>query len=125
MRRGDIVHSTVQSVFRASDWTVKTVSTVYKDCCAELVIITQHFTDNFQTHSNTMATEEKKKLDIDKLEDDDEFEEFPTDDWDIRQEDQTDIQVWEDSWDDEDTDSDFAKHLRSELESQGNIQDQK
>ena len=70
-----------------------------------------------------MATEEKKKLDIDKLEDDDEFEEFPTDDWDIRQEDQTDIQVWEDSWDDDNTDSDFANHLRSELESQGNIQE--
>jgi len=71
------------------------------------------------------GAEEKKKLDLDLLEEDDEFEEFPTDDWDIRQEDQTDIQVWEDSWDDDNTDSDFARTLRSELESQGNIQEQK
>ena len=71
------------------------------------------------------GAEEKKKLDLDMLEEDDEFEEFPADDWDIRQEDQRDIQVWEDSWDDDNTDSDFAKSLRSELESQGNIQEQK
>lgn len=72
-----------------------------------------------------MSNEDKKRVDIDKLDEDDEFEEFPTDDWDIRQEDQTDIQVWEDNWDDDDTESDFAKHLKSELESQGNVQDQK
>ena len=65
----------------------------------------------------------KKGLDIDLLEEDDEFEEFPTEDWDIRKEDQTDIQMWEDCWDDDNTDSDFANHLRSELESQGNIQE--
>ena len=72
-----------------------------------------------------MSNEDKKRVDIDKLDEDDEFEEFPTDDWDIRQEDQTDIQVWEDNWDDDDTESDFAKHLKSELESQANVQDQK
>ena len=72
-----------------------------------------------------MSNEDKKRVDIDKLDEDDEFEEFPTDDWDIRQEDQTDIQVWEDNWDDDDTESDFAKHLKSELESHGNVQDQK
>ena len=72
------------------------------------------------------GAEEKKTLDLDMLEEeDDEFEEFPTDDWDIRKEDQTDIQVWEDSWDDDNTESDFSKSLRSELESQGNLQEQK
>ena len=68
-------------------------------------------------------SEEKKNIDIDLLEEDDEFEEFPTDDWDIRKEDQADINVWEENWDDENTDSEFAKHLRSELESQGKIQE--
>ena len=58
---GDFVHSTVQSVFRVSDWTVKTVSTVYKDCCAELVIITQHFTDNFQRHTAIPWPRRKRK----------------------------------------------------------------
>lgn len=55
---------------------------------------------------------------LDLLEEDDEFEEFAEDDWDIRQEDQTDIQVWEESWDDENTDSEFARQLRAELETQ-------
>ena len=68
-------------------------------------------------------SEEKKNVDIDLLEEDDEFEEFPIDDWDIRKEDQADINVWEENWDDENSDSEFAKHLRSELESQGKIQE--
>ena len=71
----------------------------------------------------TKISEAKKTVDIDLLEEDDEFEEFPTDDWDIRKEDQTDINVWEDSWDDDNTETDFSNHLRSELESQGNIQE--
>jgi len=78
-----------------------------------------------ETQHIIMSNEDKKRVDIDKLDEDDEFEEFPTDDWDIRQEDQTDIQVWEDNWDDDDTESDFAKHLKSELESQANVHDQK
>ena len=71
-----------------------------------------------------MASEKSKKVDIDNLLEDDEFEEFPSEDWDIRQEDQRDIQVWEDSWDDDNTESDFAKHLRSKLEESSN-QEQK
>ena len=35
----------------------------------------------------------KKKEELDLLQEDDEFEEFETDDWDIRKEDQTDIKV--------------------------------
>ena len=53
---------------------------------------------------------------MDNLLENDEFEEFASEDWDIRQEDQTDIQVWEDTWDDDDTDSDFAEHLKEKLE---------
>lgn len=102
-------------------WSVKTVV---------LLTVTQTKVkllrkDNISDQSRMSGAEEKKKLDLDMLEEDDEFEEFPADDWDIRQEDQTDIQVWEDSWDDDNTDSDFARTLRSELESQGNIQEQK
>ena len=35
----------------------------------------------------------KEKVDIDLLEEDDEFEEFPQDDWDVRKQDQADINV--------------------------------
>ena len=76
-----------------------------------------------ELRDKTKMSEGKKNLDIDLLEEDDEFEEFPTEDWDIRKEDQTDINVWEDSWDDDNTDTDFSNHLRTELESQGNIQE--
>lgn len=67
-------------------------------------------------------SEIKKKEQLDLLQEDDEFEEFETDDWDIRKEDQTDIKVWEDNWDDDNVDSDFAKHLRQELENQGLVE---
>ena len=40
-------------------------------------------------------SENKSKEEVDMLHEDDEFEEFETDDWDIRKEDQTDIKVWD------------------------------
>jgi len=69
-----------------------------------------------------MGSTEKKVEDLNVLEEDDEFEEFEQDNWDIRREDQSDIKVWEDNWDDDNIDSDFANHLRAELEKQGLIQ---
>nr|ALS04560.1 putative 26S proteasome complex subunit DSS1 [Pseudodiaptomus poplesia] len=56
----------------------------------------------------------QKTLDL--LEEDDEFEEFEQEDWDIRREDQTDIKVWEDNWDNDDLESDFCNQLRKVLE---------
>ena len=58
----------------------------------------------------------KEKVDIDLLEEDDEFEEVPQDDWDVRKQDQADINVWEANWDDDKTDSEFSNHLRQALE---------
>ncbi|TKR77980.1 hypothetical protein L596_018861 [Steinernema carpocapsae] len=51
------------------------------------------------------------------LEDDDEFEEFPVQEWagkDPTEEDD-DLNVWEDNWDDESVENDFSKQLREEL----------
>ena len=39
--------------------------------------------------------------------------------WDAKQEDQTDVNVWEDNWDDDAIEDDFSVQLRSELENQG------
>ena len=39
--------------------------------------------------------------------------------WDSKQEDQTDVNVWEDNWDDDAIEDDFSIQLRSELENQG------
>lgn len=83
-------------------------------------------------------SDEKKAVDLGLLEEDDEFEEFPAEgklyifisqfrttethfflEWDSKQEDQTDVNVWEDNWDDDSIEDDFSIQLRSELENQG------
>merc|ERR1712088_35859 len=70
-------------------------------------------------YSKMSSNSEKKAVDLGLLEEDDEFEEFPADEWDSKQEDQTDVNVWEDNWDDDAIEDDFSVQLRSELENQG------
>ncbi|KAK3910615.1 26S proteasome complex subunit SEM1 [Frankliniella fusca] len=67
------------------------------------------------------ASEQKPKVDLGILEEDDEFEEFPTEDWAARDEDEEDISVWEDNWDDDNVEDDFSQQLRAELEKQGQV----
>ncbi|KEY72363.1 hypothetical protein S40285_09166 [Stachybotrys chlorohalonatus IBT 40285] len=63
--------------------------------------------------------EEKEKTAV-ALGEDDEFEDFPVDDW---PEDQTEAaqgsgetkHLWEESWDDDDTSDDFSQQLKEEL----------
>lgn len=55
------------------------------------------------------------------LEEDDEFEDFPVEDW---QEEDTQLpggntHLWEESWDDDDTNDDFAVQLKEELKKLG------
>ncbi|KAH7130753.1 26 proteasome-like protein complex subunit Sem1 [Dendryphion nanum] len=56
------------------------------------------------------------------LEEDDEFEDFPIEDW---TEDDTQVpaggntHLWEESWDDDDTSDDFSVQLREELKKLG------
>lgn len=40
-------------------------------------------------------------------------------DWTARDEDPSDVNVWEDNWDDDNVEDDFSEQLKSELESQG------
>ncbi|OWF39064.1 26S proteasome complex subunit SEM1-like [Mizuhopecten yessoensis] len=60
--------------------------------------------------------EKEKKPDLGLLEEDDEFEEFPAEDWNSADEDEKDINVWEDNWDDDNVDDDLSVQLRNELE---------
>ncbi|OZC11665.1 DSS1/SEM1 family protein [Onchocerca flexuosa] len=55
------------------------------------------------------------------IEEDDEFEEFPQQDWQTKEgaEDEEELNVWEDNWDDEANENDFAKQLRDELAKHG------
>ncbi|KAL4989708.1 DSS1/SEM1 family-domain-containing protein [Aspergillus falconensis] len=54
------------------------------------------------------------------LEEDDEFEDFPVDDWPENETEQAtangnNVHLWEESWDDDDAAEDFSKQLREEL----------
>merc|ERR1712241_39603 len=58
-----------------------------------------------------MATEVKKAVDLGLLEEDDEFEEFPAEKWESKDEDSADVNVWEDNWDDDTVEDDFSVQL--------------
>lgn len=49
------------------------------------------------------------------LEEDDEFEEFETETWEVAAEDAEDQQLWQDDWDEDETENDFTQQLRAEL----------
>ncbi|KAL9040184.1 MAG: hypothetical protein Q9214_004588 [Letrouitia sp. 1 TL-2023] len=72
-----------------------------------------------QNDSSTIK-EELKAAVAAALEEDDEFEDFPVEDW--PEEDQevpeggSTTHLWEESWDDDDTSDDFSKQLKAELE---------
>uniref|UniRef100_A0A915L8D0 26S proteasome complex subunit dss-1 n=1 Tax=Romanomermis culicivorax TaxID=13658 RepID=A0A915L8D0_ROMCU len=65
---------------------------------------------------DTLETE--KKVDVASLEEDDEFEEFPVENWASKEkDDEEDVNVWEDNWDDDTVEDDFSVQLRAELKS--------
>ncbi|XP_070995521.1 26S proteasome complex subunit SEM1-like [Oncorhynchus clarkii lewisi] len=63
-------------------------------------------------------SDKKQTVDLGLLEEDDEFEEFPAEDWTGLDEDE-DGHVWEDNWDDDNVEDDFSNQLRAELEKHG------
>lgn len=89
-----------------------------------------------------MADKDKAKVDLGLLEEDDEFEEFPAEglkftliydvnhkqteivnffdppDWTGTKENEDELNVWEDNWDDDNVEDDFSQQLRAQLESQ-------
>ena len=56
---------------------------------------------------------ETKQNDLGSLEEDDEFEEFPADEWD-NEEQEPDI-FWEERWDDDNIEEDFSLQLKEAL----------
>lgn len=69
-----------------------------------------------QPDQPTEKQEPTNVVDTDVLEEDDDFEEFEDDHWDEAVPQIEDDLQWEDNWDDEEDDDDFAKRLRVELE---------
>ncbi|ODN01767.1 26S proteasome complex subunit DSS1 [Orchesella cincta] len=70
----------------------------------------------------TESKPEVEKLDLGDLEEDDDFEEFPADNIGaVKSEEEEDVKVWEDNWDDDNIEDDFSSQLKKELEIQGFI----
>ena len=64
-----------------------------------------------------------EEVNLDLLEEDDEFEEFPAETWTGVEEDAEDVQLWGDNWDDDDAHyDDFANQLREELKKSASAQ---
>jgi len=55
----------------------------------------------------------------DMLEEDDEFEEFEQESWDLSAEDARDQQLWQDGWDEDEGEGHFTQQLRAELSKAG------
>ncbi|CAB4041108.1 26S proteasome complex subunit DSS1 [Paramuricea clavata] len=64
------------------------------------------------SHSKMAAEKNEKKADLGLLEEDDEFEEFPTEAWTGEEEDQDENHIWQDDWDDDTVEDDFSNQLR-------------
>jgi len=69
------------------------------------------------TTSDASSAPTKEQKPAAALEEDDEFEDFPVEDW---TQDDTEVagdntHLWEESWDDDDTSEDFAAQLKEEL----------
>ncbi len=62
-----------------------------------------------------MADIKQTTIDLGLLEEDDEFEEFPKDEVESEDQDQSDIKIWEDKWDDDDTAQVKVKHFGYKL----------
>jgi 26 proteasome complex subunit DSS1 len=74
--------------------------------------------DKISTGKDDMATKEKK-LDITSLEEDDEFEEFPIEEWSQDDLDTEDKRLWEEHWDDDVVETPLIEQLKQELNKHG------
>ncbi|CAK7233991.1 26S proteasome complex subunit [Sporothrix curviconia] len=67
--------------------------------------------------ATTGAAEAKHEAKAVTLGEDDEFEDFPVDDWEPEETEATNAtkHLWEESWDDDDTSDDFSAQLKEEI----------
>ncbi|CAI6346020.1 unnamed protein product [Macrosiphum euphorbiae] len=72
----------------------------------------------YSTEPKSDGDKQKNTLDIGLLEEDDEFEEFPVEEWTSQDEEDKEANVWEDNWDDDNVEDDFSVQLRAEFEKQ-------
>ena len=82
---------------------------------------TEETKDKAGTVKDDAATAKDKKLDITSLEEDDEFEEFPVEEWSQDDLDTEDKRLWEEHWDDDVIETPLVEQLKQELNKHGLI----
>merc|ERR1712156_812676 len=100
----------------------RTISSISKLSLKSLVMASQQKSECINKEASDDRKDDKKpnnSIDLGLLEEDDDFEEFPSEKWDKNDEDKTDVNVWEANWDDDNAEDDFSFQLRSELKNQG------
>ncbi|KHJ33092.1 putative 26 proteasome complex subunit [Erysiphe necator] len=67
--------------------------------------------------SDNPGTQETKQVGATTLEEDDEFEDFPVENWGPEETEgaNNNLNLWEESWDDDDASEDFSTQLKEEL----------
>jgi 26 proteasome complex subunit DSS1 len=77
--------------------------------------------DKTTTTGKDETTTKDKKLDITSLEEDDEFEEFPVEEWSQEDLDTEDKRLWEEHWDDDVAETPLIEQLKQELNKHGSL----
>jgi 26 proteasome complex subunit DSS1 len=80
---------------------------------------TEENKDKTSTTGKDETTAKDKKLDITSLEEDDEFEEFPVEEWSQDDLDTEDKRLWEEHWDDDVAETPLIEQLKQELTKHG------
>lgn len=80
---------------------------------------TEENKDKTSTTGKDETTTKDKKLDITSLEEDDEFEEFPVEEWSQEDLDNEDKRLWEEHWDDDVAETPLIEQLKQELNKHG------
>jgi 26 proteasome complex subunit DSS1 len=75
--------------------------------------------DKTTTGGKDETSTKDKKLDITSLEEDDEFEEFPVEEWSQEDLDTEDKRLWEEHWDDDVAETPLIEQLKQELNKHG------
>ncbi|KAL2645477.1 hypothetical protein R1flu_013064 [Riccia fluitans] len=89
------------------------VGSKVQEICAKFL----HYRQEMAGAPENAPKQASEDVKLDLFEDDDEFEEFETEEWDGEEGEKVTLQQWEEDWDDDDVNDDFSAQLRTELES--------
>ncbi|KAL2621874.1 hypothetical protein R1flu_002079 [Riccia fluitans] len=97
----------------ADGYYIVRIGSKLQEICAKFL----HYRQEMAGAPENAPKQASEDVKLDLFEDDDEFEEFETEEWDDEEGEKVTLQQWEEDWDDDDVNDDFSAQLRTELES--------